>query len=202
MSSFFQKMLVFSAVVYLNLVLFLSNVYDSEIALLYNSFLFVLVPSMLSIELTGCVSSMLKQISAYVTLALSHGIPPPCRTVFSHRIRHVLLTISAVNANNTTLQAKRILAITVFANIFFTVQIIIQGIYLTLPSGSTLFYYQLSFSLSKQITGTLSIFILYLWHTNQNLEYFMSNSIYWDLFVGTKYGSEVTFFLLHDVLAI
>lgn len=133
MFSFFERLLVFAVAVFLNLFLFFFGVYNSECMLFYDSIAYMVIPSALSIEIT----------------------------IFSQRIRHVLLTIGAVNNNSTTVQAQRILAITVVANIFFTVQFALHG--------------------------CLVIFILYLWHANQKLIAFS----YWNLYILVKYSSEI-----------
>jgi hypothetical protein len=91
---FFQLMAIFSALVFLNIILFICGVYNSEWVLLYDSALFCSVPFAISIELT----------------------------VFSHRLGQVLVTIGTINNHNTSLQARRIMAISVVANVFFTVQ--------------------------------------------------------------------------------
>jgi hypothetical protein len=41
------------------------------------------------------------------------------------------------------------------------------------------------------VLGCLCVFVLYLWHTAQDLDYFTDNSIYWDLYVAFRFGSEV-----------
>ena len=97
-------------------------------------------------------------------------------TTFSQRIRQVLLTIGAINANNTAIQAQRVLAITVVANIFFTVQIVLHGF--------------------------VAVFILYVWHTTiagnsfdeEDLSSLGINSFYWNLYTLIKYLSEVHLF--------
>ena len=137
MCSFFERISLFSGVVFLNLLLYVCNVYNSECMLLYDSVVFIIVPSALSIEIT----------------------------IFSQKIRHVLSTYGAVNANNTTVQAQRILAITVVANIFFTVQLALHA--------------------------CLAMFIVYLWRANLKLINFSSYTFYWNLYVLIKYSSEV-----------
>jgi len=78
MRSFFMIMAIFCAVVALNFVLFLCNVYNSEFLFLYDTCLFGFVPFAISIELT----------------------------LLAHRIQQVLTTISAINDNKRTLQVR------------------------------------------------------------------------------------------------
>ena len=47
-------------------------------------------------------------------------------TLYSHRIRMVLTTIGAINANNTRPQVRRIFAITIAASFFFVTRVIIE----------------------------------------------------------------------------
>lgn len=137
MSSFLMKLLVFASMVCLNLALFLCGFYNSEFVLLYISILFCIIPSALSIELT----------------------------VFSTRMRQVLMIKENVNANTSTqVQSRRILAIAVAANFFFSVQLVTQG--------------------------TLCVFILYLWRAGTDISFFQTNALYWDLYVCSRYGSE------------
>ena len=132
----------------MNFFLYLCHAYGEVFLVLYDSILFITVPSALSVEIT----------------------------TFSQRIRQVLLTIGAINANNTATQAQRILAMTVVANIFFTVQIVLHGF--------------------------VAVFILYAWHISvassnfdeENLTSLSVNSFYWNLYTLIKYLSEVYVF--------
>jgi len=145
MSHFVDRIALFSAAIFLNLFLYLCHAYGEVYLLLYDSSLFIAAPSALSVEIT----------------------------TFSQRIRQVLLTIGAINANNTAIQAQRILAITVVANIFFTVQIALHGF--------------------------VAMFILYMWHISLNSNDFDEEdlsalnigSFYWNLYTLVKYLSEV-----------
>jgi len=60
---------------------------------------------------------------------------------------------------------KRIIAISVVANIFFTSQVILQG--------------------------ALACVIIFIWRTNQTLDFLAEYVIYWEIFVAFKYGSEI-----------
>lgn len=148
MSHFLDRISLYFVFVFLNLFLYLCHAYGEVLLLLYDSILFIAVPSALSVEIT----------------------------TFSQRIRQVLLTIGAINANNTATQAQRILAMTVVANIFFTVQIVLHGF--------------------------VAVFILYAWHTSiassnfdeENLTSLSINSFYWNLYTLIKYLSEVNVF--------
>ena len=61
----------------------------------------------------------------------------------------------SIKANNTAVQEKRILAITIVANTFFTIQFMLQG--------------------------AMAAMIIYLWHINQNIDFLNSYSYYWFL---------------------
>ena len=61
--------------------------------------------------------------------------------------------LKSIKANNTAVQEKRILAITIVANTFFTIQFMLQGAVATI--------------------------IIYLWHINQNIDFLNSYSYYW-----------------------
>lgn len=145
MSHFLDRVALFFVFTFLNFFLYLCHAYGEVFLLLYDSMLFIAVPSALSVEIT----------------------------TFSQRIRQVLLTIGAINANNTAIQAQRVLAITVVANIFFTVQIVLHGF--------------------------VAVFILYVWHTTiagnsfdeEDLSSLGINSFYWNLYTLIKYLSEV-----------
>ena len=63
--------------------------------------------------------------------------------------------IKSIKANNTAVQEKRILAITIVANTFFTIQFMLQG--------------------------AVAAIIIYLWHINQNIDFLNSYSYYWFL---------------------
>jgi hypothetical protein len=148
MSHFLDRFGLYFAVVFLNLILYLCHAYGEVILLLYDSILFLAVPSALSLEIT----------------------------TLSQRLRQVLLTIGVINANNTAIQAQRILAITVVANIFFTVQIVLHSF--------------------------IAAFILYAWHmSNDSNEFYGEDltslnidSFYWNLYTLIKYFSEVIMF--------
>ena len=148
MNHFLDRIWLYFAVVFLNLILYLCHAYGEVFLLLYDSILFIVVPSALSLEVT----------------------------TFSSRLRQVLLTIGVINANNTAIQAQRILAITVIANIFFTVQIVLHSF--------------------------VAIFIFYTWHISNNSNEFYKedltslkiNSICWNLYTLIKYISEVITF--------
>jgi multisubunit Na+/H+ antiporter MnhC subunit len=82
----------------LNIILFLCRVYNSEVLILYDSILF-----------------------SFTSLSIIVAI-----TIFSNKIRVVLTTIGVINENSTKPQVRRILAITVAANIFFVTRLVIE----------------------------------------------------------------------------
>lgn len=82
----------------LNIVLFLFGFYNSEVMILFDSLVF-----------------------SFTSLATLIAI-----SIFSNRIRIVLTMMGVINGNSTKPQVTRILAITVAANIFFILRLIIE----------------------------------------------------------------------------
>mmetsp|Transcript_22132 Transcript_22132/g.41175 ORF Transcript_22132/g.41175 Transcript_22132/m.41175 type:complete len:384 (-) Transcript_22132:173-1324(-) len=82
----------------LNIVLFLCRVYNAEVMILYDSALF-----------------------SVVSLTCLYGI-----SFFSYRIRIILQTLGYINAKSTKQQVQRILAITLAANIFFLLRVVVE----------------------------------------------------------------------------
>jgi hypothetical protein len=98
METFGLMMLFLSGVECLNIILFVFRFYNSEAMILFDSLLF--------------------SITSLATLiAIS---------LFSNRIRVVLTMMGVINGNSTKPQVRRILAITVAANIFFGLRLLIE----------------------------------------------------------------------------
>jgi hypothetical protein len=98
METFGIMMLVLCSAECVNIALFLFQRFNSEQMILYDSILFSLT-------------------SVATLIAI---------TMFSGRIRVVLTTIGVINSNSTRPQVRRILAITVAANIFFVLRLAIE----------------------------------------------------------------------------
>jgi len=120
-----------------NFVLFLLRFYDSEGMLLYDSILLSIISLATLIEFT----------------------------IFSSRIQHVLKTISAVNANSTTMQRNRIISITTAANIFFVIHFIVEG----------------------ALSGSLVL----AWHQGRSFDTVLQKAGWWELYIRLKHWSEV-----------
>lgn len=101
----------------LNIILFICRFYNSEAMILFDSMLF-----------------------SFTSLATLIAI-----TMFSNRIRVVLTMMGVINGNSTKPQVRRILAITVAANIFFILRLLIEisiSLYLiTLWTSKFFLYY-------------------------------------------------------------
>jgi hypothetical protein len=98
METFGLMMFFLSLIEIINLLLFLFNFYNSELMILFDSLLFSLT-------------------SLATLIAL---------TLFSSRIRIVLTMMGVINGNSTKPQVRRILAITVVANTFFIIRLVIE----------------------------------------------------------------------------
>jgi len=86
-------------------------------------------------------------------------------TIFSTRIQHVLKTISAINANSTTMQRNRILSITMAANLFFVVHFALEV--------------------------TLSASLVLAWHNGHSFDSVLQRVGWWEVYIRLKHWSEV-----------
>jgi hypothetical protein len=98
METFGLMMFFLALMEFTNLLLFLFDFYNSELMILFDSLLFSLT-------------------SLATLIAL---------TLFSSRIRIVLTMMGVINGNSTKPQVRRILAITVAANTFFVIRLVIE----------------------------------------------------------------------------
>jgi len=95
-------------------------------------------------------------------------------SIFSHRIRFVMMTIGVINANSTKPQVRRILAFTIAANIFFSWRMLLEVI--------------------------LMVIFLYVWRMNKAL-YVVFSHQFWDVYINTKHWSEVVVLVLELVIS-
>lgn len=98
MYTFVIYMSVFLLLEVLNIVFYMLQLYNSQAMILYDSILYAI-------------------ISTFTLLRLSR---------LSQEIRSVLATIGIINAKSTDAQVKRILAMTVAANIFLLIRVVIE----------------------------------------------------------------------------
>jgi hypothetical protein len=134
LETFGVMMLVLFSLEIFNILFFLFRFYNSEVMILFDSLLF-----------------------SFISLATLIAI-----SIFSNRIRVVLTMMGMINGNSTKQQVRRILAITVAANIFFIVRLLIElstSLYLV-----TLWTCELSFPPPSSHLSLLSV-----QHTNPSM---------------------------------
>eukprot|EP01041_Mallomonas_annulata_P007316 gene7316-14914_t len=146
MQNFAIVMLMLGLIEVVNICLFLFQIYNSEGMLFFDSILMSTISLITLVQIT----------------------------VFSQRIRIVLMTIGVINANSTKPQVRRILAITVAANIFFIWRVVTELL--------------------------LTVMFVLAWKQNQNFNIILSNK-YWDLYINIKHWSEVVVLVLELLIS-
>lgn len=146
MQNFALLMLLLLLLETLNILFFLFQIYNSEAMILFDS----LFMSAVSI---GCLVQI---------------------TIFSNRIRNLLQIIGVINANSTRAQVRRILAITIAANIFFIWRFLTEIV--------------------------LSLVFLYYWRVDGSFNVPMSHE-YWSVYLDAKHWSEMAVLLLELLIS-
>lgn len=146
MQNFALLMLLLLVLEIANMCFFLFQIYNSQAMILFDSLL----------------------MSTLSLFALFHI------TLFSNRIRLLLQTIGVINANSTRAQVRRILAITIAANIFFVWRFLTEII--------------------------LSFVFVYYWRVNKSFDVAVTHE-YWDLYIDAKHWSEMAVLLLELLIS-
>ena len=146
METFAFMMLFVLLIQLINFTLYLCQVYNSEVMILYDAIAY-----------------------SIMSLATLIGI-----TIFSFRVRNVLATMGLINNNSARPQIRRILAITVAANVFFILRVIVEA--------------------------ALAIGLALLAVENKSFYVVVSN-VYWDVYINTKHWSEVIVLALELIIS-
>jgi len=133
--SIMMSVIVFSQLV--NFVLFLSRIYDSDAMILYDSIVFAILSLATFMEFK----------------------------IFSNRIQHVLATIQAINANNTSIQQKVIAQITWVASGFFIIHFILEA--------------------------TLASDLIFVKYHGKTWNHIFRDEQLWEVYINIKHWSEV-----------
>lgn len=114
-------------------------------------------------------------------------------TLFSHRIRMVLMTIGAINANNTKPQVRRIFAVTIAASFFFVTRVVVElGFAVSLI---VLWRGTMHCNTSHLISPSLLVLV-----ENHSFSVLIAHR-YWDLYILIKHGAEVVVIVLDLIIS-
>lgn len=146
METFAFMMLFVVLIQLINFTLYLCQVYNSEAMILYDAIAY-----------------------SIMSLATLIGL-----TIFSSRVRTVLATMGIINNNSARPQIRRILAITIAANVFFILRVIVET--------------------------CLAVGLLLLAIENKSFHVVVS-TVYWDVYINTKHWAEVIVLALELIIS-